>query len=101
VILDQYTVLRRDPRRVVRKYLKGTIIEPGLTLNQMATVIFELIDGARSIGDIADVIVDGYEVDRATVVSDVIALATQLVLDGALLVAAADEAAPVAEASRP
>lgn len=80
------SVLERDPSRPARAYLKGTIIEPGLALNEVATSIYGLLDGQRSLADIVDAIVAEYDVDEQTCRNDVLTVARELIDEGAVVV---------------
>jgi hypothetical protein len=41
------------------------------TLNEVGTRVWELLDGSRSLGEITDVIVDEFEVERPDALADV------------------------------
>jgi hypothetical protein len=42
------------------------------TLNETGAFLWELIDGERSVGDLAEALVNEYDIDRDTAISDVI-----------------------------
>jgi hypothetical protein len=56
-------------------------------LNEVGARIWELIDGLRSVRDIAQAIVDEYEVDMDCAVQDVKEFIQELVRDGAVVLA--------------
>ncbi|AKE25831.1 D-Aspartate ligase [Bacillus sp. LM 4-2] len=70
VMINESTVLSKNPEMPSRKYLKSIIIEPGITLNEMASDIYNHIDGKVSIHDICSKIVNEYDVDYQTCLED-------------------------------
>lgn len=56
------------------------------TLNESATRIWEAADGQTLIEQIAQVVVEEYDVDYDTAVKDILALVRRLVDDGLLMV---------------
>jgi hypothetical protein len=60
------------------RYLRGIMIEPSTALNETAADFFERIDGERSLEDIATEMMQLYDVEKETVISDVIAMAKEL-----------------------
>jgi hypothetical protein len=55
------------------------------SLDSVGTLIWENIDGSRSIEDLAELVLDEYDVDREKVVADVLRLIEQLAGEGLLL----------------
>jgi hypothetical protein len=75
-----------------RQYLKSVVIEPGFALNETAAAVFTLIDGKRTVGDIAREIAVEYSVDPSTCQSDVHELVGELVERGFVVEASASAA---------
>lgn len=71
-------IVQRHPQLKMRKYLKGTIIEPGLALNEVATYILDRIDGQRTIADICHELVKNYDIDYEKCLQDTIELIEQM-----------------------
>jgi len=55
------------------------------SLDRVGTLIWENIDGSRTIEDLAELVLDEYDVDREKVVADVLRLVEQLAGEGLLL----------------
>lgn len=83
-ILSEESVLESSPGRSARNYLKGIIIEPGLGLNSVAADMYRLLDGKRTIGDVATLIATDYDVAREQAVDDALRLASELIEEGAI-----------------
>ncbi|MBU2659401.1 PqqD family protein [Bacillus cabrialesii] len=78
-MINESTVLSKNPEMPSRKYLKSIIIEPGITLNEMASDIYNHIDGKMSIHDICSKIVNEYDVDYQTCLEDCMELFEMLI----------------------
>lgn len=72
------TVLKKNRNNVERKYLKGIIIEPGLSLNQVASDFYEKINGELTFLSIATQISKDYDVSIDDCINDLETLTTQL-----------------------
>lgn len=72
------TVLKKNPNNVERKYLKGIIVEPGLSLNQVASDFYEKINGELTFLSIATQISKEYDVSINDCINDLETLTTQL-----------------------
>ncbi|GAB3447117.1 PqqD family protein [Actinophytocola sediminis] len=92
--IDERSVLEPSPDRPARDYLKGVVIEPGITLNESAGEVYRLFDGVRSVRDICDRLTAQYEVDHETVLADVTGLADELLAEGVLRPVGASLPAP-------
>jgi hypothetical protein len=55
------------------------------SLDSVGTLIWQNIDGSRTIEDLAELVLDEYDVDREKVVADVLRLVEQLAGEGLLL----------------
>lgn len=84
--VEATTVLERAGERSTRHYLKGLVIEPGLTLNETAASIYRKLDGVVSLSDICKGLLDEYDVDLETIVADAILLAQELLDEGVVRV---------------
>ena len=73
------TVLAPSSGHEVRPYLKGTMIDSELALNEVASRVFSLIDGRREVAEIAAMVQAEYDVDLKTCLADVTQLAQDLV----------------------
>lgn len=60
------------------QYLRGIMIEPSTALNETAADFFERIDGQRSLEEIATEMMRIYDVEKETLIGDVIAIAKEL-----------------------
>ncbi|ADO54223.1 MULTISPECIES: PqqD family protein [Paenibacillus] len=83
---NENTILRKNPDISTRNYLKSTIIEPGITLNEVATNLFERIDGIRTLAEICKDMVKEYEVDYQTILGDSVELVQGLIEKNIILV---------------
>ncbi|MFW5920806.1 MAG: PqqD family protein [Polyangiales bacterium] len=88
VTLDETTAVRQSDRtasRVVEGQAVVIVIDRQKlhTLNEVGTTIWELADG-RTLGEIADGIVEEFEVDRDTALADARKFVEQLARLGAL-----------------
>lgn len=73
-MLNEETILVKNDAKPSRKYLKSTIIEPDITLNEMASDFYELINGENSIKKICLEILNDYDVEYETCLDDAIEL---------------------------
>jgi hypothetical protein len=80
--LSEQSVLKRNPELAWRKYLKSVVIDPGVALNETAAIVFERMDGTRTLGAICVEIMGEFEIDRATCVNDTLALVRDLIEQG-------------------
>ncbi|HGE7613864.1 PqqD family protein [Bacillus thuringiensis] len=78
-MLNENTVLIKNPEKSSRKYLKSTIIEPDITLNEVASDIYDLIDDNKDINEICKEFMNIYDVDYDTCYKDLTALIDQLI----------------------
>ena len=63
--MNETTVLEKNPEMTSRKYLKSIIIDPaGITLNELASEIYNSVDGTTSVGEICSKIAKEYDVDE-------------------------------------
>ena len=86
--MELSTVYRRNQRVISRKIVDELILVPVresvvemerlYTLNDVAARIYELIDGERSVGDIADAIASEFEVTLEEARTDVSGFLEQL-----------------------
>lgn len=83
--LNENTVLTVNSEVSTRKYLKSTIIEPGITLNEAASSFFDLVDGIRSLGDICREMQNTYDADYEVLLTDTSELAEALIEQNVLL----------------
>lgn len=79
ITMENNTILAKNPDNVTRKYLKGIIIEPGMSLNQVAADFYERIDGQREFISIVTEIAEEYDTDVQTCIEDLQALSKQLI----------------------
>lgn len=79
------TVLRHNPDRVWRQYLKGVVVEPGIALNETAASLFLRIDGNRTLEQICVDLLEEYDTDLATFSADAVSVATDLLEQGIVL----------------
>lgn len=68
--------IRRHPHAASRTYEgEAVVVIPGLgeydILNSVGTRVWDLIDGTRTVEEIAKIIVDEYDVDSGKAVADV------------------------------
>ena len=89
--MSEERVLCRAPGVVARTIAGETILVPvrrraqemGLfTLNVVGTFVWKAIDGKRSLREIADAVVEAFEVDPARALADVAAFAADLERSG-------------------
>ena len=83
--ITENTVLVKNPEISTRKYLKSTIIEPGITLNEAASSFFDLVDGNLSLGDICREMQTVYDADFEELFTDTSELAVALLEQNVLL----------------
>lgn len=82
-LIDGSTVLARNGERSARRYLKGVVIEPRLTLNETAAAIYEALDGISSLNHICQQLLKEYEVERDQLLGDAISLMQELLAEDA------------------
>ncbi len=83
--IGQSTVVNRRIEVRVRKQRNRTLIalpEEARELDQVATFIWQQMDGERSIGEIAAAVCAAYDVDEATALDDITELVDDLVEAG-------------------
>ncbi|MFF5181834.1 PqqD family protein [Micromonospora sp. NPDC000316] len=85
MIIDDNTVLAAAENLETRQYLKGLVIEPGLSLNEVGAFVFGLVDGHRSVAGIVEAMTQEYDVPADECRQDVVELLTQLTESGALV----------------
>jgi hypothetical protein len=85
--LSEQSVLKRNPELAWRKYLKSVVIDPGVALNETAALVFERMDGTRTLGDICVEIISEFEIDRATCLNDTLSLARDMIEQGFVVLA--------------
>ncbi|MFD1888417.1 PqqD family protein [Paenibacillus wenxiniae] len=83
--LNETTVLEVNPEVSTRKYLKSTIIEPGITLNEVATSLFEKINGEKTLSEICKDMMGEYEVDYDLLLEDCTELVQGLVKQNVII----------------
>lgn len=86
MVLNENTVLIKNPQNSTRKYLKSTIIEPGITLNEAASSFFDHIDGNRTLSAICREMEAEYDADYETLLKDITELAESLVEQNVLII---------------
>lgn len=85
------TLLTKDHDTIIERVVAGEALVIHLSsgdyysLDSVGSRIWESIDGTRTVGDLADLIVDEYDVDRDQVVADVLRLVEQLADEGLLV----------------
>lgn len=79
------TVVRHNPERASRKYLKGIVVEPDLTLNESAADLYERFDGVLSLAEVCANVVEMYDVDLETLLADAVPAVQEMVNEGAVL----------------
>lgn len=85
------TRLAKDHDTIIERVVAGEALVIHLSsgdyysLDSVGSRIWESIDGTRTVGDLADLIVDEYDVDRDQVVADVLRLVEQLADEGLLV----------------
>lgn len=59
-------ILNMKPRKTweFREYPKGSLLENGIVLNEIASFIYKLCDGDKKVGEIIEMVLENYEVDR-------------------------------------
>ena len=73
--MDINTVLSRNPEAAYRVYDgQATVVLPGRSeinvLNEIGSLIWERIDGDRTVGQIVQAVLDAYEIDSEQARSD-------------------------------
>lgn len=61
-----------------RKYLKGTIIEPDITLNEVASVFYENVNGKTNFEGHIELLMNEFDVDYETCKSDLLKISEEL-----------------------
>jgi len=58
-------ILNTKPRKIweFREYPKGSLLENGIVLNEIATFIYKLCDGDKKVSEIIEMILENYKVD--------------------------------------
>lgn len=84
--LDDVQILNAKPTRQYewREYRKGSLLENGLALNEIATFIWKLCDSKRAVKEIIKSICDQYEVDKQTAETEAIECIKELLDEDAL-----------------
>ena len=81
----------KNPDQVIDRVVDGEALLIHLpsgeyfSLDHVGTDIWESIDGARTVGDLAKLVLDEYDVDQDQAVADVLRLVEQLAGEGLLL----------------
>lgn len=59
-------ILKAKPIKIweFREYPKGSLLENGVVLNEVATFIYKLCDGQRKVSEIIDTILENYNVNQ-------------------------------------
>jgi hypothetical protein len=78
-------VLKHNPERVWRQYLKGVVVEPGVALNETAAAIFLKIDGQRTLRQICEDLIQEFDVDWDTFFGDASEVVQDLLDQGIVL----------------
>ncbi|MBB5356413.1 hypothetical protein HNR43_002397 [Anoxybacillus mongoliensis] len=78
-MITENTILIKDQSKSSRKYLKSTIIEPDITLNEIASDIYNYIDGKNNVKDICNLLIKEYNIDYETCLKDTLELIQQLI----------------------
>ena len=81
MVIDLTSVLVQNGANY-RQFPKGILFESGIALNGVASDIFVLIDGQKTIKEIASTISSSYETNLDIVSADIIALAKTLLEEG-------------------
>lgn len=85
------TVLAKDHETIIERVVAGEALVIHLSsgdyysLDSVGSRIWESIDGNRTVGDLAALILDEYDADRDQVVADVLRLVQQLADEGLLV----------------
>ena len=85
--MDLSTVLTKSPDAAHRTYDgQATIVLPSRAevkvLNEVGSLVWESIDGRRTLGEILDAVLAGFDVPRAQAESDVLEFVGQLKAQG-------------------
>lgn len=73
------TIVAPAPGVETRRYLKGMVIDPGISLNEVASFIFSQFDGERSLKQVAEAVTREYRISLDDCLPDVIGTASELV----------------------
>jgi len=81
--MDLDTVLRRNPDAAHRIYDgQATVVLPGRAevkvLNEAGSLIWDKIDGVRTLGEILEAVLEDYDIDRARARDDLCAFVETL-----------------------
>ncbi len=91
--VNETTIVEPAPERPARKYVKGILIEPGLGLNSVAAEMYQLLDGKRTLGDVAARITAEYDVPVDQCLQDAVRLASELIDEGAIRIVSTGDSA--------
>ncbi len=74
-------ILNIKPRKIweFREYPKGSLLENGIVLNEIATFIYKLCDGDKKVSEIIEMILGSYEVDPEKAKIDTVSCIKELV----------------------
>ncbi|REJ07943.1 PqqD family protein [Halobacillus trueperi] len=79
-MIEKTLILEKNNEQKSRKYLKSTIIEPaGITLNELASDVYNNIDGKNTLEEICQRITSEYNVEMDECINDVTGLVKELI----------------------
>lgn len=82
------TVVAKDSHQIIDRVVDGEALLIHLqsgdyfSLNDTGTIVWENIDGSRTVRDLAEIVVAEYEGDRDLIVADVLSLVNRLADEG-------------------
>lgn len=82
------TVVAKDSHQIIDRVVDGEALLIHLqsgdyfSLNDTGTIVWENIDGSRTVQDLAEIVVAEYEGDRDLIVADVLSLVNRLADEG-------------------
>jgi len=81
--MDLATVLTKNPEAAYRTYDgQATVVLPGRSeinvLNEIGSLIWERIDGERTVGQILEAVIETYEIDSDRAHTDVLGFLSSL-----------------------
>jgi coenzyme PQQ synthesis protein D (PqqD) len=85
--MDLSTVLSRNPEAAFRIYDgQATVVLPGRSeinvLNEIGSLIWERLDGQRTVGEILQAVLDAYEIDSEQARNDTLEFLSSLQAHG-------------------
>lgn len=83
---DYSQILNSKPTRQCewREYKKGSLLENGLALNEMATFIWKLCEGKKTVKEMVELICDQYDVSHQIAETETIDCVRELLNEGAI-----------------